>query len=377
MKPISEKISAIPDMNFVDYNVADVQEQLYTVYEQVTGKTLFPGNPERLFVDTLATALCQTRFDLDYGIKQGTLKYARGDALDHLGALVGCIRLPARSAKTRMEIVRSGDFGAQQIHGVGLRFRVEDDMIFETDTPLVFDAGESTAQVDAVAVHPGQVCNGLLPGQINMLVDQVPDIVSVVNINVSRGGADLEADEPFRERIALAPYGFSTTAPPQAAAYHARSVSQNIVDVAVSHPGPGRRNVYLLMAGGEMPSDEVLSDVSAVLNGDDKRPGTLETTVLPPVTRPFDVGLSWWIRSGQSFRREDVFKAVDEKVDNWIRRLGSRLGQAIVPGELLADLHSLDGVARVEILHPGYQPTAVHELPAASTVELVFKGVAQ
>ena len=60
--------------------------------------TLYPGDPVRLFLETIAYVISYQRSLIDFTGKMNLLAYSTGDYLDHLGAFVGVTRLSAASA---------------------------------------------------------------------------------------------------------------------------------------------------------------------------------------------------------------------------------------------------------------------------------------
>lgn len=61
--------------------------------------------------------------------------------------------------------------------------------------------GSLYVDVKARATQSGASASGLLPGQISSLVDPLPYIAQVTNIDASIDGSDIEDDERLRERI--------------------------------------------------------------------------------------------------------------------------------------------------------------------------------
>ena len=96
----------------------------------------------------------------------------------------------------------------------------------------------------------GIIGNGYQHGQLNILVDPIPYVAAVSNIDVSSGGIDDESDDSYRERIQLAPEKFTTAGSDDSYKYWAKTATQNILDVEVYSPAPGEINVVSLMQAG-------------------------------------------------------------------------------------------------------------------------------
>ena len=95
---MSSDLAALPRVRFVDGDAADVERNVITRYERLSGRSLAKGDPVRLFLESVAAVIVQQRELIDWAAKQNLLAYASGNYLDHLGALLGVTRLPARAA---------------------------------------------------------------------------------------------------------------------------------------------------------------------------------------------------------------------------------------------------------------------------------------
>jgi len=76
----------LPDYHFVDTDPAKVEKGIFDAYERIVGKTLFPGQPERLFCEFMAYLLAHERMNVDMAARSQLLAYAGGAVLDHIGA---------------------------------------------------------------------------------------------------------------------------------------------------------------------------------------------------------------------------------------------------------------------------------------------------
>ena len=92
-------LSNLPDINFVDIDAATIEAEIINEYETITGRTLQRGDPVRLFLLTITNIIILLLNRLNKTGKQNLLRYAEGDNLDHLGALLGVERIEASAAK--------------------------------------------------------------------------------------------------------------------------------------------------------------------------------------------------------------------------------------------------------------------------------------
>lgn len=92
--------------------------------------------------------------------------------------------------------------------------------------------------------------------------------------------ATYESDDAFRDRIQLAPEGFSVAGPSGAYEYFARSASGKVADVKVTRPADGEVLVSVLSGDGDgTPDQDTLDAVTAALTDKSVRPLTDKVTV--------------------------------------------------------------------------------------------------
>lgn len=81
-----------------------------------------------------------------------------------------------------------------------------------------------------------------------------------------------ELDEPYRQRIALAPEGLSVAGPENAYIFHAKSASEQVLDVSFSSPLPNEVLLTILSSQNDGVADPMLlNQVLARVNGKEVR----------------------------------------------------------------------------------------------------------
>ena len=98
----SVNLTALSDVHFAPQSASETEAAVITAYEAIAKVTLQPGDPVRLFLETLAYTLCVQNSLIDLAGKQNLLAYASKEHLDHLGALMGVARIPAQPARCTM-----------------------------------------------------------------------------------------------------------------------------------------------------------------------------------------------------------------------------------------------------------------------------------
>lgn len=112
---MTSKLKSLPEIVFVDADAAKVESYILSEYEKITGRSLAKGDPVRLFLLTNAAVIILLLNKINETGKQNLLRYADGNNLDHLGALVGVERIPATAAVTTMQVTLSAELGNSTI----------------------------------------------------------------------------------------------------------------------------------------------------------------------------------------------------------------------------------------------------------------------
>ncbi len=225
---------------FVETDSDAIVARLVSAYENMTGRTLRPADPDRLFISWIANVLVQERVDQNYVGNQNLPSRAEGENLDALGEWIYNIqRLAAQPSKCTMRFYISE---AQQTSiAIPQGTRVTDasgTLIWYTTEDAVVEIGSLYADVMVQCETAGEVGNGYVAGQINILVD-VDNILyyaSCENIDTASGGANEANDEQYYEFMRDGLDSYSTAGPVGAYIYWAKSVSSNIADVKPIQP---------------------------------------------------------------------------------------------------------------------------------------------
>lgn len=368
------KLDNLADIVFVDADADEVESYVIGRYEAITGRTLAKGDPVRLFLLTITALIVLLLNKINETGKQNLLRYATGDNLDHLGALVGVERIPAKAAVTTMRVKLSAQLQTATIIPSGTRFTAGDNVFFALDAPLVIEAGTTIADGSATCLTKGELGNGYVVGQLKTLVDPVPYVDSVVNVTVSEGGAEIQSDDSYREDIRLAPENFSTAGPEGAYIYHAKRASSKITDVTVWSPEAGKVEVRPLLAGGKLPGEEMLQQVKATLNDKTVRPLTDNISVLAPEKVSYNINLTYYIASDNKTQATAIQNAVNAAVDDYVLWQKSKLGRDINPSELIVRVMAA-GAKRVAVTAPAFTATTDTQVAVCSTKSVTLGGI--
>ncbi len=346
------------------------------MYENLSGRTLQRSDPVKLFLESIILIIIQQRNLIDFSAKQNLLAYSSGSYLDHLGALLGVTRLEASAAVCTVQFELAGVKEFNVLIPKGTRLS-HGNFIFETVDTLEITAGELLGVVIAECQTKGAEANGLIPGQINKLVDVLPYDISAVNITTSNGGSDIESDENFRERIQIAPESFSNAGSKRGYEYYARSAHKDIISCEVLTPpdtSPGFVEIYPLMTDGELPSDEIIQSVYDICNGESIRPDTDFLSVKKPVKVAYNIDFQYWIDAKNSSTAYAIQQKVNEAVNAYIKWQRSDLGRDINPSELNYKVMSA-GAKRCEIYEPRFTVLKKYELGVCQNKNVIYSGL--
>lgn len=348
-----------PDVSFVNYDAEAIVAEMTRDYEKMMGVTVYPGSPERLFILWLADIIVQLKANIDIAARENVPRFASGDKLESLTELLHDVsRLPASPAITTMRFTISAVQESSQLIPKGTRITTEDgNATFVTEDDVYIISGELTAEVPAKCQNAGVVGNGYTAGQISELVDIFPWYEKCENITTSSGGADAESDAELYRRMRESEDTYSTAGPAGGYVFWAKTANPAIVDAIANSPVPGEVKIYILMEGGLLPDEEIISAVSRTVNADKVRPLTDHVEVLPPDAVDYDIDLTYYIPSNNSTSAAVIEAAVETAVDDYITWQSAKIGRDVNPSKLYEFLMKT-GVKRIEIRSPQFTPVA-------------------
>ena len=224
------------DFHIIDCDTEKIYDDILTNLEKHVGEPLYPGDERRYFGEAIALLFTQMYSIADDAGKQTMLKYARGETLDAIGARLDVTR---RTGKPAHCTVR---FGVQtpldQDIEIPKYTKVTSDSThyFAIPETIILKAGTYYVESIAYATVNGEDANNIMAGNLYQLVDKVPYISSVTNIDATSGGDDGEpyttaGDNKFRERIRVAPNKLSCAGPRGAYQYWGLTSTDAIRDL--------------------------------------------------------------------------------------------------------------------------------------------------
>lgn len=346
-------LNELPDIEFVNSDKDEVQAIILSIYKQVTGRQLAQGDPIRLFILVITNVVILLLNKINETGKQNLLKYATGDNLDHLGVLVGVARTPAAKAVTTVEISMANSSTNLRTIPKGTRVTAGDGVFFELLQEASILPGNTKTTAQFYCTETGEVGNNYAPDEITTMVDPLPYVQNVRNTTKSQGGADVEDDERYRDRIHNAPESFSCAGAEGAYEFFAKEASATIMDVKTVSPKPGEVVIYPLLEKGQLPEEEILKKVTDACNQKHVRPLTDKVSAKAPGKKSFDVKLTYYINRNDKVQESVIQENVSRAIDEYVTWQGSSMGRDINPSQLVRKVMEA-GAKRVDVTSPVY-----------------------
>ncbi|MDF2591976.1 MAG: baseplate J/ family protein [Clostridia bacterium] len=365
------------DVQFVEVDSVVIQNQLISDFESILGETLYPGDERRIFLLQLVPLIVGLKNDINNTGKQNLLRYASGAVLDALGDFYDTIRLPAQKSSVTLRFTLSSIQAASVTVPQGTRVTPDGIIYFSTTSDLVIAAGQTTGDITAESIESGVKYNGFVPGQIKNIVDPVAYVASVTNIDESSGGADVEDDESYRERIRLAPESYSVAGPEGAYVYWAKTADSTIADVSITSPTPGVVKIVPLLVEGGIPNQAILDKVYESCNATTRRPLTDNVQVAAPTQVTYNIELIYYISTLRQADEVSIKKAVEDPggaIDQYIIWQREKLGRAINPDELRYKIMQTMA-SRIVLTSPQYLILNTDEVAVPGTVTITYGGL--
>lgn len=341
--------------------VADYCEK----YEELTGKApLLPADDKnRVLLGVCALQIFQGFKYIEQTGRMNLLKYATGAYLDNLAALKNVRRGEnARSAVT-MRFVKHNDFVNNEITVPALTrvAAAEHEIYWRTpEIDVTIPAGRSFVDIDCVCTEEGAFSNGFEYGEITRLIDTVPLLKEIYNINVSAGGSDEEDDDALRLRVLNAPAGYSAAGSADAYRYCIRQLDAQIADVSIeAGENDGELTAYILLKSGVATADQIAA-YQAMVDNADFRPLTDKVTVETASPVVYGVDIKYYIAQKDAGRATSIRMAVEDAVDAFIAGQALELGKDINPSALIQGVMNA-GASRVIVNSPAFTQVDANE----------------
>lgn len=376
------------ELHFIDIDPAVIYNQIMGILEENVGEALYPGDERLIYGEALVAVAVAIFNSVDDRCRQRLIRYSRGPVLDALGERLKTPRLTPNKAKTTMRFTATQPAIHNNIIPAGTRVTADSELFFCVESTVILPAGESFVDIKVLAQEGGSKYNGYAANTITTLVDQLPFIKTVSNVDTSNGGDDgepytTEGDDRYRERILLAPETLSAAGTEGRYEYYALSADPSIIDVKVISPEPGKVTLVPLLADGEIPDQEMLNKVLAVVGSREVRAFTDYVAVEAPTVETYDIEIKYFTTNKDQSAVVEMVEGNGGAIDKYIAWQSCGLGREINPDKLRSLIlapnwqEGLIGASRVDIIKPTFKEiseTAVAKFSGSLIVNVVVKG---
>lgn len=381
---------------FLEYDSEQEEQNLVKLFEEKTGKTLYPAQDERLLISIIEykAALLVNLFN--EAARLNLTQFSRGQILDCIGEMFDTPRLQGSKGSDTLLITLNTTFNYDLTIPAGLEVLSKDEKYsFVTTSDLTISAGNTTGQVNIEAEENGEDVNVYSAGDVNILVKPVSYIESVANINGVSGGTGIEEDDAYIKRILLAPEKFTCAGSRQSYIYHTLSSDARIIDAtaqsvqtpatvkignttytedngtittpdftvalnrksgqfsfSLDHvdyvfkmPPDNTVNIYPLIEN-DVTGNDILQKVESLLNGEKVNPMTDNVVALAPskVSKTITLTVTLNEDADLSTVSEQIISAIDE----YKATMRKKLNAEIIPSQIVSKIGAIEGVYSVD-----------------------------
>lgn len=333
----------LPDVDFIEVDAEEMESIAVSRFESSTGTSLDESDPRRKFIQSMVFMASMLANNIDFTGKMNLLAFSEDNYLDHIGARKGVSRLEPKAAETvvRFECNPVESFTIPS----GTRMSIADLEFASTEDYLV-TVGLTSIDIPMTCSELGEIGNGYLPNQITNIVDNdnLPWVTNAYNITKTDGGLDWEENDAYAERIRQSNAQYSTAGPEDAYIYHAKSVSSEIVDVAVYSPSDSVVTIVPLLENGELPTEDIIRAIEEKLNERTIRPLTDKLRIESPEIVYYDIQVNYYIPRSKSSVETTIKAQINAAIEEYITWQKSKLGRGIDASELVTRIKEAGGV---------------------------------
>lgn len=376
----NEELYATPEVSFIDGITAeDVKKEMYSdfdsIMEEITGEAyhLKENSLYGTLVNTALLKIYQTMQYVDRAGKMNLLKYSEGEFLRNLGLLRSVTANNGMAAICIQRFYLEEPLEEIIPIEVGTRVTAGDEIYFATLEYAQIEIGSYYTDVPITCLEIGEIGNGYDIGKLNILVDPIPFIYKVENIEVSKNGTEEESDEELREKIYLSPSGYSTAGTEDSYRFWVMKYDSSLQDVKVRNPQDMDVNLILVKKNGEIPDETYLYQLEQYIIKNNIIPMTDHVTALAAKAELYDIEFTYYLYYSDTGIEEQK-KLIQEAVKTYIDWQQAKIGRDINPDYLRMLLVSA-GAKRVDIVKPIFTVVAEDSIAKHVNEIVTFGGM--
>lgn len=372
------------ELDIITTNAETIYDNTISKLETELNEPLYPGDERRLFAEAQNAFLISYQNTANEQFKQRFMQLSSGEVLDAHGESEGCFRLEKQKAKAKQRFSLSAEQRMNVVIPAGTKVTADSAKYFETVEVAVIEAGKLYVDTTVEAVEGGADYNGYAANQLNLLVDLIPYVSSVTNLETTYGGDNGEpypqedggaGDERYKERIKLVQSTKSTAGAETTYEYYAKTADASIADVKVTSPRPCEIDILVLCKDGKVPDNEILTKVTQAVNAKEVRPLGDKVTVSGVEPIKYDIELIYYMPIDEENAVVEFVEGENGAIKKYIDWQSEKIGRALNPDRLRSEILKSEtqpfGAERVEIVSPVYTSLTAAQIAQWSGISKV------
>ncbi|NRT90086.1 baseplate J/gp47 family protein [Clostridium beijerinckii] len=381
-------------IKFVEINPETIFSDIVNTVQTELDEELHEGDERKLFIKSLMPIFVGIANKINDTANQNLLENARDEKLDAIATdYHSTSRLQSTysfcKGKAKLSAIQKQDIPIK----AGTKVTPDGIVMFKVREDAVIPKGSLECDLVLIAASTGTKYNGFDPGKINYIVDPIPFVSEIVNTEISKSGSDIEDDKSYRERARLAMESKSTAGPDGAYEYFAYSADNSISGVKITSPSPGVVKIFVVVDGGEIPSQEILDKVYNKCSPRDVRPLTDKVETGSPTVSSYNIELTYYLDKNFPTNEGKWRKAIegenldfaDGAIREFIKWQQSEIGKSVNPDELKyqiqdvaayeVDNRKISGVRRIELTSPIHKTIGENEIAKVGSITVTYGGM--
>ena len=330
----------------IESNANEILDDALKFHEEITGEKLPVGSEITFIYSTIAAMLSQTKAEMNQVALGNYLKFAKGSRLDLKGDLFGSKgdRLQANRARTTMRCYISNVVEKDIFIPPKSRFS-KGELVFKNEKVGIIKSGNIYTDIEVVAEKEGKL-EEILVGEIKSSIDRYDYFEKCENITPVTGGADIEDDEAYKERIREIPESFTTAGSEYAYKFAVKRASSLVSQVAVHSPIPNIINIYVVGDSVEKVSVEEKNKILSEVNSIKIRPLGDSVTVLDPTFMSYNIDVEYTTYKDSVFTKNILEEKIKKKLNDFTSNF--KIGEDLNIQDIIK-IFKDEGVKRVNL----------------------------
>lgn len=215
-----------------------------------------------------------------------------------------------------------------------------------TTESLTFSAA-GKLEIEVEITNPAGILGNGISGKLTEQTEPNPIIISVTQKTAASGGADVESDDRYIQRLLLAPS--ANMGGWKAYAFYTLTADVNIKECKIKSPAPGNIDVILLSSEGDGTAGSAMIDrVEDALDPEDIRPQSDIVEVMSSEIISYALGITVYLRPGVEQRVVSEVLAKATAAVSSLHKCGYDINESV-----LAGLCYVSGVSKLVLSKDG------------------------